>query len=290
MTTTLITGKGGTPHITSGDMGAMQAGIIGNGSYLLQGSDGTFPTVTMQDANHALIPVLNLVVEGRYARVTEAEAATIESGVSGQKRNDLVCLKYTRNGQNIETAAIAVLKGTPNTGTAADPTVPSGSIHSASGTAWIPIARIPISGITPGTPVMLIKQLPPMSKLWDSVTLMRKTLTATFRLQDTKSFKPMSNGGGNVITVRGNIIFGDLQGFQSTVRVGDFTVWMPVSGVKPSRNVNLGCVGGKDGLNYGVSGIWNTDGSITMRGGISSGEIMHAHRFAIPVPDGITFD
>ena len=171
MTTTLITGKGGTPHITSGDMGAMQAGIIGNGSYLLQGSDGTFPTVTMQDANHALIPVLNLVVEGRYARVTEAETATIESGVSGQNRNDLVCLKYTRNNQNIETAAIAVLKGTPNTGTAADPTVPSGSIHSASATAWIPISRIPISGITPGTPVMLIKQLPPMSKLWDSVTL-----------------------------------------------------------------------------------------------------------------------
>lgn len=171
MTTTLITGKGGTPHITSGDMGAMQAGIIGNGSYLLQGADGKFPAVTMQDANHALIPVLNLVVEGRYARVTEAETATIESGVSGRNRNDLVCLKYTRNGQNIETAAIAVLKGTPNTGTAADPTVPSGSIHSASGTVWIPIARIPISGITPGTPVMLIKQLPPMSKLWDSVTL-----------------------------------------------------------------------------------------------------------------------
>ena len=171
MTTTLITGKGGTPHVTSGDMGAMQAGVIGNGSYLLQGSNGTFPTVTMQDANHALIPVLNLVVEGRYARVTEAETAIIESGVSGQNRNDLVCLKYTRNDQNIETAAIAVLKGTPNTGTAADPTVPSGSIHSASGTAWIPIARIPISGITPGTPVMLIKQLPPMSKLWDSVTL-----------------------------------------------------------------------------------------------------------------------
>ena len=171
MTTTLITGKGGTPHITSGDMGAMQAGVIGNGSYLLQGADGKFPAVTMQDANHALIPVLNLVVEGRYARVTEAETAPIESGVSGRNRNDLVCLKYTRNGQNIETAAIAVLKGTPNTGTAADPTVPSGSIHSASGTVWIPIARIPISGITPGTPVMLIKQLPPMSKLWDSVTL-----------------------------------------------------------------------------------------------------------------------
>ena len=199
MTTTLITGKGGTLHITSGDMGAMQAGIIGNGSYLLQGSDGTFPTVTMQDANHALIPVLNLVVEGRYARVTEAETATIESGVSGRNRNDLVCLKYTRNGQNIETAAIAVLKGTPNTGTAADPTVPSGSIHSASGTAWIPIARIPISGITPGTPVMLIKQLPSMSKLWDSVTQKWKVPYSTNRITFRRS--------SNVVTINGNVKF-----------------------------------------------------------------------------------
>lgn len=198
MTTTLITGKGGTPHITSGDMGAMQAGVIGNGSYLLQGADGKFPAVTMQDANHALIPVLNLVVEGRYARVTEAETVTIESGVSGRNRNDLVCLKYTRNGQNIETAAIAVLKGTPNTGTAADPTVPSGSIHSASGTVWIPIARIPISGITPGTPVMLIKQLPPMSKLWDSVTLYNAkgfTVIRAGRMMLVKYAGMFGNGG-----------------------------------------------------------------------------------------------
>ena len=101
MTTTLITGKGGTPHITSGDMGAMQAGIIGNGSYLLQGADGKFPAVTMQDANHALIPVLNLVVEGRYARVTEAETATIESGVSGRNRRHRRTQRHAkhRNGR-----------------------------------------------------------------------------------------------------------------------------------------------------------------------------------------------
>ena len=64
-----------------------------------------------------------------------------------------------------------MLKGTATSGAAADPTVPSGSILNNSGTVWIPIARIPISGITAGTPVMLVKQLPPMSQLWDSVTL-----------------------------------------------------------------------------------------------------------------------
>lgn len=171
MTMNLITGKAGAPHITSSDQGAMQAGLVGNGNYLLQGSDGKFPAVTMQSANKALIPVLNLVIEGRYARVTAAETVTIESGVTGRLRNDLICVKYTRDSNNIETIALAVLKGTATSGTAADPTVPSGSILNNSGTVWIPIARIPISGITAGTPVMLVKQLPPMSQLWDSVTL-----------------------------------------------------------------------------------------------------------------------
>ena len=171
MTMNLITGKAGAPHITSSDQGAMQAGLFGNGNYLLQGSDGKFPAVTMQSANKALIPVLNLVIEGRYARVTAAETVTIESGVTGRNRNDLICVKYTRDSNNIETIALAVLKGTATSGTAADPTVRSGSILNNSGTVWIPIARIPISDITAGTPVMLIKQLPPMSKLWDSATL-----------------------------------------------------------------------------------------------------------------------
>lgn len=173
MTMNLITGKAGAPHITSSDQGAMQAGLVGNGNYLLQGSDGKFPAVTMQSANKALVPVLNLVIEGRYARVTAAETVTIESGVTGRNRSDLICVKYTRDSNNIETIALAVLKGTATSGTAADPTVPSGSILNNSGTVWIPIARIPISDITAGTPVMLVKQLPPMSQLWDSVTLTR---------------------------------------------------------------------------------------------------------------------
>lgn len=199
MTMNLITGKAGAPHITSSDQGAMQAGLVGNGNYLLQGGDGKFPAVTMQSANKALVPVLNLVIEGRYARVTAAKTVTIESGVTGRNRNDLICVKYTRDSNNIETIALEVLKGTATSGTAADPTVPSGSILNNSGTVWIPIARIPISGITAGTPVMLVKQLPPMSQLWDSVTQPWKP--------------PYTNNSltlcrvGRVVTINGNVKF-----------------------------------------------------------------------------------
>lgn len=199
MTMNLITGKAGAPHITSSDQGAMQAGLVGNGNYMLQGSDGKFPAVTMQSANKALVPVLNLVIEGRYARVTAAETVTIESGVTGQKRNDLICVKYTRDSKNIETIALAVLKGAATSGTAADPTVPSGSILNNSGTVWIPIARIPISGITAGTPVMLVKQLPPMSQLWDSVTQPWKPPYTNDVLTLCRV--------GRVVTVNGNVKF-----------------------------------------------------------------------------------
>ena len=284
MTMNLITGKAGAPHITSSDQGAMQAGLVGNGNYLLQGSDGKFPAVTMQSANKALIPVLNLVIEGRYARVTAAETVTIESGVTGRHRNDLICVKYTRDSNNIETIALAVLKGTATSGTAADPTVPSGSILNNSGTVWIPIARIPISGITAGTPVMLVKQLPPMSQLWDSVTQ-----TCQLQWQSTGSFVGSPYGGGNIFTVKNGLIFVDLASFQSTVNVGNFQVWQYKSGIKPSKTVSLGCIANVSGHSYGKQANWNTDGSVTLIGGVSTGDIIQCFQKVIPVPDGVIF-
>lgn len=284
MTMNLITGKAGAPHITSSDQGAMQAGLVGNGNYLLQGSDGKFPAVTMQSANKALVPVLNLVIEGRYARVTAAETVTIESGVTGRNRNDLVCVKYTRDSNNIESITLAVLKGTATSGTAADPTVPSGSILNNSGTVWIPIARIPISGITAGTPVMLVKQLPPMSQLWDSVTQ-----TCQLQWQSTGSFVGSPYGGGNIFTVKNGLIFVDLASFQSTVNVGNFQVWQYKSGIKPSKTVGLGCIANVSGHSYGKQANWNTDGSVTLIGGVSTGDIIQCFQKVIPVPDGVIF-
>ncbi|MDB1547574.1 hypothetical protein PL981_06350 [Bifidobacterium adolescentis] len=284
MTMNLITGKAGAPHITSSDQGAMQAGLVGNGNYLLQGGDGKFPAVTMQSANKALVPVLNLVIEGRYARVTAAETVTIESGVTGRNRNDLICVKYTRDSNNIETIALAVLKGTATSGTAADPTVPSGSILNNSGTVWIPIARIPISGITAGTPVMLVKQLPPMSQLWDSVTQ-----TCQLQWQSTGSFVPVAYGASNTITVRDGLIFVDLSSFRSTVNVGNFTVWLFKAGVKPSKTIGLGCVANVNGTTYGKQATWNTDGSVTLIGGVGSSDIVQCFSKIIPVPDGVEF-
>ena len=44
----------------------------------------------------------------------------------------------------------------------------------------------------------------------------------------------------------------DLSSFRSTVKVGDYPVWLFKSGVKPSKTVGLGCVANVNGTTYGI--------------------------------------
>lgn len=193
MTVELITGKAGTPHVSSDDIGAMQAGLVGYGNYLLQAKDGTFPKMTLKDNNHVTVPVMNLILEGRYTRVTAADEVTIQSGTSGQKRNDLICLKYTRDSSQVEKVEWVVLKGTNTTGTPADPSVPSGSIIDGSATAYAKIARVSLNGITASAPVMLATNLPPIG---DSVTPIRMTKITGDELGASISVTPCSTLSG----------------------------------------------------------------------------------------------
>ena len=162
-----LTGKAGTNHVTSGDMGAMQAAVFGAGNYLLPTADGSFPNVVMKDSNTISVPVMNMVLEGRFARVTAAETVKVSSGVTGKKRNDLLCIKYSRDGQNIESISFVVLSGASVESNPSDPTVPAGSILGGASTAYVPVARIPIDGINVGKPVMLLSR---RGSLWDSVS------------------------------------------------------------------------------------------------------------------------
>lgn len=165
----LITGKQAIPQIGSDDDGAMHAGIFGYGIYLLQNKSGNFPVVTMQNANTASIPDMCLIVEGRFVRQVAATTVTIQSGSSGMKRNDLICLKYVKDSDGNETTTWQVFRGSATSGTPADPTIPSGRIIDGVSTSYTAVARVSLNGITPGTPVMLVTNLPPVG---DSVPRM----------------------------------------------------------------------------------------------------------------------
>ena len=169
MTVELITGFAGTPHIGSDDIGAFNAGLVGPGDYAL--ATGNQLKATMSNANTIAVQSGDAVLNGRHVHLTGTTTATVAAGTSGQKRNDLAVLRYTRNTTtNIEACTLVIIKGTSTTGTPADPAHNTGSILDGVATHDMPLYRIPINGITVGTLVPLFNVLKPMKDVWDSLT------------------------------------------------------------------------------------------------------------------------
>lgn len=142
----LVTGKTGTPHVDSSDIGAYQAFTVGAGEYILNGC-----AATMASANTVAIQPGALLVQGRLALVSGTGVElSIDNGQSGYRRNDIVAMHYTRDTSGVESAALVVVKGTPTTGTPADPAMPtSGTIMDNAADTHIPLWRVALDGLTP---------------------------------------------------------------------------------------------------------------------------------------------
>lgn len=280
MTIELVDGKAGTAHISSEDKAIIHQAKFSKSDVVFDWGDAF--KCSMSSPNRATIGTGCASIQGLDWHITAAESVTISNGSQGMKRNDIICAHYHRDSKTgNELVELTVLKGTPNATTAADPTIPSGKILSDAVDAYMPLWRIPLDGITVGTPVRMFT---PKGALWDSVTQ-----TCQLQWQSTGSFVPATYSASNTIKVRDGLIFVDLSSFRSTVNIGNFTVWMFKSGVKPSKAVSLGCVANVAGIAYGKQATWNTDGSVALIGGVGPNDVIQCFSKIIPVPDGVTF-
>ena len=280
MTIELVDGKAGVAHISSEDKAIIHQAKFSKSDVVFDWGDAF--KCSMSSPNRATIGTGCASIQGLDWHITAAESVTIYNGSQGVKRNDIICAHYHRDSKTgNELVELTVLKGTPNATTAADPTIPSGKILSGAVDAYMPLWRIPLDGITVGTPVRLFT---PKGALWDSVTQ-----TCQLQWQSTVSFVPAPYGASNTIKVRDGLIFVDLSSFRSSVNVGNFTVWMFKSGVKPSKAVSLGCIANVSGIAYGKQATWNTDGSVVLIGGVGPNDVIQCFSKIIPVPDGVTF-
>lgn len=169
MTVELITGYSGTPHIGSDDVQHLLAGIVGGGSYALD--TGKKLAIAVNSANSVIIDTGDAVIAGgAHVRVSAAEKLTVTSGAQGVKRNDLVVLRYTKASDNKESASLVVVKGTATSGTPTDPAYNTGSIIDGKATVDMPLYRLPIDGVSLGTPVKLFSVSPTLASLGDSVS------------------------------------------------------------------------------------------------------------------------
>lgn len=170
MTIELVDGKAGTAHISSEDKAIIHQAKFGKSDMVFDWGDVL--KCTMGSANKATIGTGCASIQGLDWHITAEETVTIENGSQGMKRNDIIAAHYHRDSSSgNEKVELVVLKGTPNATQATDPTIPSGKILSGATDAYMALWRIPLDGITVGTPVRLFS---PKGALWDSVTLERQ--------------------------------------------------------------------------------------------------------------------
>lgn len=112
MSMNLITGHAGMPHVTSVQQGACNAAIFSKDRYVLDiGSEFSFEILS-----NNLIRVNDglAINQGRFMGidVDNYEEMTIDNGLQGVKRTDLIVIRYEKNaGTGIETATMEAIKG-----------------------------------------------------------------------------------------------------------------------------------------------------------------------------------
>lgn len=166
----LVTGHANKAHATAEQAAGLNAGILGLDDYVLDVHDKL--KITVVSANKVTIGTGELVMQGRHVSQGTPEDLIVTNGSQGQKRNDLIVCRYAKGSQNIESAKLVVVRGTPTTGTPTDPAVNTTSPLDGGTTYDMPLYRIPLDGITIGAPVALFNVLKPMSDVWDSLTQM----------------------------------------------------------------------------------------------------------------------
>lgn len=166
MTIELVDGKAGTAHISSEDKAIIHQAKFGASDMVFEWGDAM--SCTMQSANTAVIGTGCASIQGLDWHITNPETVTIQSGSSGKNRNDVICAHYHREtSTGVEKVELVAFKGVPSDGAAVDPTIPSAKILNGAADAYMSLWRIPLTGITAGTPVRLFNK---RSALCDSVT------------------------------------------------------------------------------------------------------------------------
>lgn len=202
----IVDGMTGTKHISSDDLSALNVATIGKADCVLKYGDDF--KLTMASANSATLGTGVGMVGGKRFWNQAATSLTVRSGTQGEKRNDLVVARYAKTGAGVESITPVVVKGTPSTGTAADPATTSNDLK-----LW----RIPLDGISVGTPVRLFDPVASLATLGDSISYVIRTVTFS---------------ANNQI---GSLYYAE---FDTEIKARNFVFAFPLSGVRfirPSR-------------------------------------------------------
>ena len=184
----LVTGRAGSPHITSQQDRQKHQGIWGDGAYILATGNQLEPQV--QSSNKILIKDGALMFQGAIfsVKVGTTDEITINNGNQGMQRKDLVVARYTYDSaQQKESAEWIVIQGEPAARNPVAPSSTSGDIQEGDTTADCPFMIVNLDGINV-TGVDIIPEVAP------DIPTLNAALSNKINAYD------MSIGAGEILT------------------------------------------------------------------------------------------
>lgn len=144
----IVSGRTGSPHVTSQQFRQMLEGIIGHGSYIITSGENLKPELSSNNllkirsgmmAHHGCISCVDI---GTYDEVT------LTNGSQGMKRIDLIVNRYTRNAETeVENCSWKVIQGKPVASNPAVPAYASGNLQNGDLVDECPAFEVHYDGI-----------------------------------------------------------------------------------------------------------------------------------------------
>lgn len=167
----IVTGRTGSPHITSVQDRALNQGLAGKGTYILD--TGQNLSVEIATSNEIHIKDGGLLFQGCLAVVEKGtyDTVTIANGSQGMKRKDLIVARYTYSAQSqTESVAWATVQGTPD---AANPVVPeisnTGDIQALDPLVDTAVFVVTLDSVSIVSVEPVISKLDPLDALAESI-------------------------------------------------------------------------------------------------------------------------
>ena len=175
----IVSGRTGSPHVTSQQFRQMLEGIIGQGSYIITSGENLKPELSSNNllkirsgmmAHHGCISCVDI---GTYDEVT------LTNGSQGMKRIDLIVNRYTRNAETeVENCSWKVIQGTPVASNPAVPAYTSGNLQNGDLVDDCPAFEVHYDGINVTEVKSLLSVTDGLSELNNILTNMESNLMA----------------------------------------------------------------------------------------------------------------
>ena len=176
----IVSGRTGSPHVTSQQFRQMLEGIIGQGSYIITSGENLKPELSSNNlmkirsgmmAHHGCISCVEI---GTYDEVT------LTNGSQGMKRIDLIVNRYTRNAETeVEKCSWKVIQGTPVASNPAVPAYTSGNLQDGDLVDDCPAFEVHYDGINVTEVKSLLSVTDGLSELNSKLTTTNTNLTKT---------------------------------------------------------------------------------------------------------------